>query len=140
MLRSVKGYAYATLSLIALAAMIGAIFAVLSSDNPVSGMLLGAAMGVVIAPLPVLVIGVPAHLVLQRISRASLRAYLWAGFGVAALLAAAIGMALPHGGARMVVALIEIAAVLLGGPCAAAGFWYGARPDRPAACALAALP
>ena len=134
-----KGYLSATLSLIVLAAAVCAIPALAAYQNPVGWTLIGAYMGAMIAPIAVLFIGVPAHLVLQMTARTSLRAYVWTGFGVAALLSFAVAIALPHGGARMVVALFEIAVILLGGPCAAAAFWYGARPDRPIIAKQAAL-
>ncbi len=110
-----KGYLSATLSLIVLAAAVCAIPALAAYQNPVGWTLIGAYMGAMIAPIAVLFIG------------------------VAALLSFAVAIVLPHGGARMVVALFEIAVILLGGPCAAAAFWYGARPDRPITAKQAAL-
>jgi hypothetical protein len=136
---SFKGYLYATLSLIVLAAAVCAIPPLAAYQNPVGWMFLGACAGAMIAPVAVLLIGVPAHLALQKTARKSLRAYLWAGFGSAALLSFAVAVSLPHGGARMAVALFEIFVVLLGGPCAAAAFWHGARPDRSAIAKPAAI-
>lgn len=122
-----KGFIFAALSLIAICAA-----ATAASFGSPGGAIVGAVAGSVLAPLSLLVFGLPAHLGLRHFGRTSLRAHLWTGFAIAAMLAFAGALTLPHGGARMVLQLFEIALILICGPCAALVFWLTVRPDRAA--------
>ena len=122
-----KGFIFATLSLVALCALASTAFFL----SPI-GAVIGAGIAAVMAPIAILVFGVPAHLGLSRLKKTSLRAYLWTGFAISTVLAFCIAIMLPHGGPRMMIALFEIAIILFAGPCAAWVFWLTLRPDRAA--------
>jgi hypothetical protein len=92
------------------------------------GMFIAAFASVFVVPI----FGISAFLGLQWFGRTSLRAYLWTGFGISTVLAFALAIRLPHTSGRMLVALYEIAYILIGGPLAAWAFWRTVRPDLPA--------
>ena len=127
----IKGLVLGALSMVAFGAL--ALFIAAAIDGePLVGALLGAYIAGFVAPVAMLVFGLPAHIALRWAGLSSLRAYLWAGFGLAAALCLAMSLSLPHSAARFIVALIEMAFVIVCGPMAAAVFWYAVRPDRAA--------
>jgi len=127
-----KGFIFATLSVIALCALASTVFFL----SPI-GAVIGAGLATIIAPIAILVFGVPAHLGLSWLKKTSLRAHLWTGFAISTVLAFGIAFKLPHGGARMMIALFEMTIILLAGPCAAWAFWRTVRPDLPTTSMIA---
>jgi len=127
---AIKGLVLATLSLIVLCIVAVALPAIIAGDHALGWALIGAYMGMLIVPAPVLLFGTLSHFGLRWLGRTSLRAYLWTAFGLSAFLALLIAIRLPTSEARGMIALFEILLILIGGPCAAIVFWYTVRPDR----------
>jgi hypothetical protein len=126
-----KGFLLAALSLILLcAAALGIPAAIAGDTHAPLWAVLGAYIALVIAPIAVFVLGVPAHLTLQLAGKRSLRAYVWTGFGISAGLALLGSVTLPESSARGLIQTFEILIVLIAGPLSAAVFWCVARPDR----------
>ena len=126
-----KGFLLAALSLILLCAgALGIPAAVAGDVHALGWAAIGACSAAIIAPVAVLIFGVPAHLALQRAGKRSLRAYLWTGFGISTCLGILGAVTLPESAARGLIQIFEIAIVLVAGPLSSAVFWGIARPDR----------